>query len=80
MSTASLRVPSFPVFSLLSQIGFNTALLLSRMSTRNRLSDVDPVAESGPIDWHAVDSSYSSDEMKALQVGWLIQTLPEKRL
>lgn len=69
-----------PSFLSPSQIGIDIALLPSRLSTKISLSDVDPVADTSPIDRDVPDSDHSSEQAQAKETGKAIQAQTERDL
>lgn len=78
--SATVRAIFLPSCSSLYQVRIDTTLFPSRTSTNNSQSDVDSIADTGPIDWDLVDSDRSSRQDQALGAGGGIQHLAEKEL
>lgn len=55
-------------------------LLLSRMSTNSSPPDVNPVADTFPIDWEVIDFEYSIEHAKTDKDGGAIHIPAEREL
>lgn len=62
MLTALPRRPSFLVIVPSSQVGVDITLFQSPMPIISSSLDVDPNADTGSIDWAAVDFDYSGEK------------------
>lgn len=80
MPTAPLRVPLSPSLFPPSQIGIEKTLLPPQTSTSISPSDVNPISDTGPIDWGTIEYDPSSEEAQTAETGEDIQTLAEKEL
>lgn len=56
----------------------DATLLPSQMTARNSSPDVNSIAETGFIDWDAVDSNHSSEQDQTIKAGRVIQAQAER--
>lgn len=59
------------------RIEIDTSLLPLQMSTSSFPRDVDPVAESGRIDWDKISSGHNDEEVQGFKAGEAIETFAE---